>query len=128
LLDDIGWAVKPTPEETYGLIKESDLFNLMGLICFKSDNIAKSTCEWFINTLKKPPINFTKTLEGGHLRPLGIPLGNHVLNLFHKLVIESVEKRNIKFEFYVIQLLKELEKNQQEKERAKFAVKAVQYS
>ena len=128
LLDDIGWGVKPTPEETYELIKESDLFNLLGLICFKSDNIAKSTCEWFINTLKKPPGDFMKTIEGGHLRPLGIRLGNHVFNLFDRLPIESVEKRNIKFEFYVIQLLKELEKNQQEKERAKLAVKAVQYN
>lgn len=112
LLDNLGWGVKPTPEETYGLIKESGLFNLQGLICFKSDNIAKLTCEWFINTLKKPPLYFRKELEGKHLRPLGIHRGNYALNFFNMPVIESVQNRNMGFEFYVFQLLKKVKKNQ----------------
>lgn len=116
-IDHLGLGVKPNPAETHNLIQESGLFNLLGLVCFKSDNIAKLTCEWFINTLKKPPKDFLKTLEGGHLKPLGIQLGNNVINLFDKPVIESVQQRNIGFELYVTELLKELKKFQQEKDR-----------
>lgn len=56
--------MKPTVEETQNLIKNSGLFNIMGLVCFKSDDIAKSTCEWFTNILQKPPKDFRKTLAG----------------------------------------------------------------
>ncbi|MDZ8082856.1 MAG: hypothetical protein RMX35_27800 [Nostoc sp. DcaGUA01] len=44
----------------------------MGLVRFQSDNIAKSTSDWFINIFKKPPQNFLESLAGGHLKPLGI--------------------------------------------------------
>lgn len=118
LIDALNWGVKPTPEETYSLIKESGLFNLMGLIYFNSDNIAKATWEWFIDTFKKPPQDFRITLKGKHLRPLGIRAGNNVINLFNAPVIEPVQKRYMGFEFYVIQLLKEMNKIQQKKERS----------
>lgn len=108
IIDNLGWGVKPTVEETQHLIKDSGLFNIMGLICFKSDNIAKSTCEWFTNTLQKPPQYFRKTVAGGHLRPLGIQLAKYVVNLFDKPLIESVQERNKAFEHSVIQLLEEL--------------------
>ncbi|MUL35976.1 DUF1350 family protein [Gloeocapsopsis dulcis] len=115
-IDYLGLGVEPTPEETFNLIQESGLFNLLGLVCFKSDNIAKSTCQWFINTLKKPPKDFLRTLEGGHLKPLGIRLGNIVINLFDRPVIKLVQKRNLEFELYVTELLKELKKFQHEKD------------
>lgn len=115
-IDYLGLGVKPNPEETYKLIQQSGLFNLLGLVRFKSDNIAKSTCDWFINKLKKPPKDFLRNLEGGHLRPLGIRLDNTVINLFDSPVIESVQKRNSELEFYIINLLKDLKKNQQEKD------------
>lgn len=108
IIDNLGWGVKPTVEETQHLIKDSGLFNIMGLMCFKSDNIAKSTCEWFTNTLQKPPQDFRKTVAGGHLRPLGIQLAKYVVNLFDKPFIESVQERNKAFEHNVIQLLEEL--------------------
>ncbi|MEH2370875.1 DUF1350 family protein [Nostoc sp.] len=108
IIDNLGWGVKPTVEETQHLIKDSGLFNIMGLVCFKSDNIAKSTCEWFTNILQKPPQDFRKTLVGGHLRPLGIQLAKYVVNLFDKPLIESVQERNKAFEHNVIQLLEEL--------------------
>ncbi|WP_442949901.1 DUF1350 family protein [Nostoc sp.] len=108
IIDNLGWGVKPTVEETQHLIKDSGLFNIMGLICFKSDNIAKSTCEWFTNILQKPPQDFRKTVAGGHLRPLGIQLAKYVVNLFDKPFIESVQERNKAFEHNVIQLLEEL--------------------
>ncbi len=108
IIDNLGLGVKPTREETYHLIKESKLFNLTGLVCFKSDKIAESTCEWFTKTLKKPPENFRRTVAGGHLRPLGIQLGKHIINIFDKPLIESVKERNKAFEHNVIQLLEEL--------------------
>jgi len=115
-IDYLGLGVEPTPEETCKLIQESGLFNLLGLVCFQSDNIAKSTCEWFIDTLKKPPKYFLRTLKCGHLRPLNIQLSNIIINIFDKSVIESVKKRNIKFELYVTELLKKLKEYPQEKD------------
>ncbi|MDZ8086764.1 MAG: DUF1350 family protein [Nostoc sp. DedQUE12b] len=108
IIDNLGWGVKPTVEETQYLIKDSELFNIMGLVCFKSDDIAKSTCEWFTNILRKPPQDFRNTVAGGHLRPLGIQLAKYVVNLFDKPLIESVQERNKAFEHNVIQLLEEL--------------------
>ncbi|MCC5597951.1 DUF1350 family protein [Nostoc favosum] len=108
IIDNLGWGVKPTVEETRNLIKDSGLFNIMGLVCFQSDNIAKLTCEWFTNVLKKPPQEFMKSLEGGHLKPLGIQLGKYVINLFNQPFLESVKERNKGFEHHVIQLLEEL--------------------
>ncbi|MEI1373850.1 DUF1350 family protein [Nostoc sp. UHCC 0926] len=115
IIDKLGWGVKPTPEQTKKLIKDSKLFNIMGLVCFQSDDIAKSTCQWFTNTLGKPPKKFLKTLEGGHLKPLGIQLGKYVINLFDKPLIESVQERNRRFEHQVIQLLKELKQESPKK-------------
>jgi hypothetical protein len=108
IIDNLGWGMKPNPEETKNLIKDSGLFNIMGLVCLRSDKIAKLTCEWFTEILKKPPQEFVETLEGGHLKPLGIQLGNYVINLFDQPLIESVQDRNRGFEHHVIQLLEAL--------------------
>ncbi|MCC5659627.1 DUF1350 family protein [Nostoc sp. XA010] len=110
IIDNLGWGVKPTVEETHNLIKDSGLFNIMGLVCFQSDNIAKVTCEWFTNILKKPPKEFLQSVKGGHLKPLGIQLGKFVINLFNRPFIESVQERNRGFESHVIQLIEELKK------------------
>ena len=72
LIIEFGFNVKPTPEETYALIENSNLFNLLGLVYLPLDNIGKSTREWFLNQLKKPPTDFRAKLKGGHLRPLGL--------------------------------------------------------
>lgn len=106
-----GFDVKPTPQETYALIKNSNLFNLLGLLRFKSDDLARDTSNWFINTLRKPPQDFWQELPGGHLRPLGIQIGNFVLNFPDTLsipVIELTQKRTAGFESHLIQLLKTL--------------------
>ncbi|WP_414549703.1 DUF1350 family protein [Anabaena sp. CCY 0017] len=107
----LGFDVKPTPQETYALIKNSNLFNLLGLLRFKSDNLARDTSNWFIHTLKKPPQDFWQELPGGHLRPLGIQIGNFVLNFPDTLsipVIELTQKRTAGFESHLIKLLKTL--------------------
>ncbi|MEH1803628.1 MAG: DUF1350 family protein [Nostoc sp.] len=110
IIDNLGWGVKPTVKETQTLIYDSGLFNIMGLVCFKSDKIAKPTGEWFTDILQKPPENFRKPLAGKHLRPLGIQLAKYVINLFDKPLVESVQERNQGFEHNVIQLLEELKK------------------
>ncbi|MBE9198469.1 MULTISPECIES: DUF1350 family protein [unclassified Nodularia (in: cyanobacteria)] len=111
LITKLGFDVKPTPEETYALIKDSNLFNLLAILRFKSDNIARGTCDWFINTLGKPPQDLWQELPGGHLRPLGIQIGNFVINFPDTLsipVIEPSQKRTAGFESHVIGLLKDL--------------------
>ncbi|MBH8554409.1 DUF1350 family protein [Nostocaceae cyanobacterium CENA357] len=116
-LSRLGFNVKPTPEETYALIKNSNLFNLLGLVYFSLDNIGKSTREWFFNHLKKPPEDFRAKLKGGHLRPLGLRLGNFVLNFpdtFSVPFIQSVNQRNAEFEIYILQLLDYLEQKHQD--------------
>lgn len=118
-----GFNVKPTPEETYALIKDGDLFNLLGLVSFPLDNIAKSTVQWFDETFKKPPNDFRQELKGGHLRPLGFRIGNLVFN-FPDLrflikpnqmppIIESTQRRSAEFETPVSQLYQRLEKKQE---------------
>ncbi|MBD2165253.1 DUF1350 family protein [Calothrix membranacea FACHB-236] len=116
----LGVNIKPTPEETFALIQKSRLFNLLGLIYFKSDNIGKSTREWFLDVFKKPPQDFCAELKGGHLRPLGFRLGNSVINFpdsWAILPIQSVKSRNADFEVYVTQLLNYLEQKRREKQK-----------
>jgi len=112
IIDNLGWGVKPSPEETFALIKNSNLFNILGLVSFKSDTIAKSTVEWFIKNLGKPPQDLRDTLTGGHLRPLGIQLVHSVINFPDSPpIIQFPQKRSAEFDSYVIQLLQTLEKN-----------------
>lgn len=109
-VDNLGWGVKPTPQETYALIQATNLFNLLGLVRFKSDNLAKSTCDWFVNTFKKPPTDLQNNLVGGHLKPLGVKLGSFVVNFPDSWpIIESPQRRNSQLEMYVGKILKVLE-------------------
>lgn len=116
ILIGLGLNVKPTPDETYALIKKANLFGLLGLISFKTDKIALSTCQWFESDFKKPPKEFQQKLNGGHLRPLGIKLGNSIINfpdLKDKiLLIESMQKREEYLESPVSQLFQRLEDKQ----------------
>lgn len=110
IVDNLGWGVKPSSQETYAFIQAANLFNLLGLVRFQSDKLAKSTCDWFINTLKKPPTDFQNNLVGGHLKPLGKQIGNYVINFPDSLpIIESTQRRNAELEIYVVKLLKDLE-------------------
>ncbi|MFM6338636.1 MAG: DUF1350 family protein, partial [Dolichospermum sp.] len=116
ILIGLGLNVKPTPDETYALIKKANLFGLLGLISFKIDKIALSTCQWFESDFKKPPKEFQQKLNGGHLRLLGIRLGNLVINfpdLKDKIpLIESMQKREEEFEYPVSQLFRRVEDKQ----------------
>jgi hypothetical protein len=116
ILIGLGLNVKPTPDETYALIKKANLFGLLGLISFKTDKIALSTCQWFESNFKKPPKEFQQKLNGGHLRPLGIRLENLVINFSDLkdkiLLIESMQKREEYLESPVSQLFQRLEDKQ----------------
>ncbi|MEH2056118.1 MAG: DUF1350 family protein [Nostoc sp.] len=112
----LGLNVKPTPEETDALIENSNLFNLLGLVYSPLDNIGKSTLQWFFNIFKKPPEDFRAEFKGGHLRPLGLSLGNLVINFpdtFSVPPIQSTNRRNAEFELYVLQLLNYLKQKRQ---------------
>lgn len=108
LIDKLGLGVKPTPALTHQLIIESNLFNLLGLVCFQSDKIAAKTCQWFTQTLGKPPEKDQKDLSGGHLRPLGIPIGNFVFNPVFDPLLSKVGDRDIFLEDHLHELLETL--------------------
>lgn len=119
----LGLNVNPTPEETYALIKNGNLFGLLGLKLFQRDKLALSTSQWFENDFKKPPEGFKEDLKGGHLRPLGIQFGNYVIN-FPDLkdgipLIESIQKRNTQFESPVSQLFQRLKDKQAKYSKSK---------
>lgn len=103
LLDKIGLGVNPTVEQTKCLVEGSNLFNLIGLISFKRDTIARPTCDWIIQHLKPK----AEELNGKHLEPIGIKVGEFIvdLNPFDKF-IEPISDR--KLEPTAIGLLKKL--------------------
>ncbi len=78
VIDDLGWGVLPTQEETFCFIQKSNLFNLTAVIPFVSDNEARETVAWFEANLKDKILS-NQPLFGSHLRPLGLELGSHVL-------------------------------------------------
>jgi hypothetical protein len=129
IVDKLGLGVKPSPSLTFEFIEKADLFNLLGLIAFNNDKkLAFSTVQWFDHTYgdKKgdnyhPDYqNFRFNRNGGHLRPLGFPIGNKVLNFPDTLqvpIIESLSNRMQSFEVYVLNLLKSLEQKRREKDK-----------
>ncbi|MGK7872146.1 MAG: DUF1350 family protein [Xenococcaceae cyanobacterium] len=87
----LGFDVKPTVEQTYCLIKCSRLFNLIGLIAFQNDDIARETVSWLLDkkNLPKGPAEFAE-LPGGHLAPLDFSkvkskVANEVIEFLTKL-------------------------------------------
>ena len=80
--DRYGWGVFPTPAETNNLIIESNLFNRLGLVYFKSDTTAQTTVDDFINLIDKPDEKYQSIQLCGHLRPLGFSFFNLVINPF----------------------------------------------
>ena len=55
-LKRLGFDVKPTVAQTRGLIQQSRLFQLMGLIAFTQDQIAQDTVTWLQTNLPHQPI------------------------------------------------------------------------
>jgi hypothetical protein len=90
-LDRLGWGVLPTRKETQCLIDASSLFNLTALISFNRDiiagsqtdaNVEESDVRWFVQQLKKRlHLPLAKELCGKHLEPVGIKIGNYLVDL-----------------------------------------------
>ncbi len=83
LLDNLGLGVIPTKQETFDLIKQSNLFNLTKMVSFKDDKIAGSKLVPDKTVGKLLKILASKLLhqevEGKHLRPLGLEIGRKII-------------------------------------------------
>lgn len=78
-LNKIGIKVEPSQEETFCLIKQSQLFCLTYLIYFNQDTrIAASTVKWLLANLGQKLLE-KKELKGKHLAPLGWLNGDPVI-------------------------------------------------
>ncbi|MCP9837448.1 DUF1350 family protein [Cyanobium sp. N.Huapi 1H5] len=113
-LDDVGLGVKPTRGQTQCLIQRSQLFNLTAVISFDNDTIAGSAVKpctgakdqeesdvfWLLQVLRGRhyPL-LTDELPGKHLEPLGVKIGNYLvdLNPFDKF-IKSLTGRKLEAE------------------------------
>jgi hypothetical protein len=96
LLDKFGLGVLPTREQTQCFIANSSLFNLTAIISFDRDKIAGSINDinkspeeqknsdvlWLLEQLsnRKLPL-LSKEIEGKHLEPIGIKIGNYIVDL-----------------------------------------------
>lgn len=127
LIDNFGLGVTPNLKQTYCLITRSKLFKLIALVCFKQDEIAQETCKWLINKLYInsesqnklfPPL--TEQLNGKHLEPIGVKIGNYLIDLnpFDKF-IEPIKSRKV--ETVAIFLLEKLKQQQKEVDQEKSA-------
>jgi hypothetical protein len=121
-LDRLGLGVLPTREQTQCLIERSHLFNLTALISFDQDTLAgrqtdaskdqktqaNSDVLWLIQQLqtKKMPILHAE-LPGKHLEPLGVQIGEYLvdLNPFDKFIALLKGRR---LEHYTAQFLAKL--------------------
>ncbi|MEQ9669459.1 DUF1350 family protein [Coleofasciculus sp. G2-EDA-02] len=126
-LDSKNLGVIPTREQTLCYISKSPLFNLTGIISFDKDTIAGSEQDrfkdeehrrnsdvlWLIDYLKQGKFPLLhQELSGKHLAPLGIQIGNYVieLNPLTKFV-QRIQDRPM--ERVVIQFLDKLRMRQQ---------------
>ncbi|MBD1922840.1 DUF1350 family protein [Microcoleus sp. FACHB-831] len=125
-LDKVGLGVLPTRKQTQCFVERSRLFNLTALISFDKDTIAgseddikkspkereKSDVVWAIAQLKarKFPI-LQEELPGKHLEPVGIQIGDYVvdLNPLDKF-IEPIKYRFL--ETVAIQFLEEVKRRE----------------
>jgi hypothetical protein len=116
--------VLPTREQTQDFIANSSLFNLTAIISFDGDKIAGSINDinkspeeqknsdvlWLIQQLsnRKFPL-LSKEIEGKHLEPIGIKIGNYIvdLNPWDKF-IKPLKKRFL--EYWSVNFLDALKK------------------
>lgn len=95
-LDKYNLGVLPTRKQTLGYINNSQLFNLTALISFDRDTIAGSDNDrikppkerensdvlWLIEYLKQGKFSLLhKEISGKHLEPIGIRIGDYVVDL-----------------------------------------------
>lgn len=109
-LDNAGLGVQPTRQQTQCLIQRSQLFNLTAIISFDKDTIAGNAVEpktgekpqeesdvfWLLQILRGRhyPL-LTIELPGKHLEPLGVRVGDSIvdLNPFDKFIKPLIGRR-----------------------------------
>ena len=76
----MGLKIVPTVEQTYNLIAHSQSFNLLQVLQFQQDCVAKSTCDRLLPSLKSPMSKAiaTAAIVGKHLEPVGLKIGPYV--------------------------------------------------
>jgi len=100
-IDQMGWGVLPSRTQIECMIDRSQLFNITGLISFKSDDIAgndnnkQKGVYWFIQQLKNQNL-IHQEIPGKHLEPVGIKIGKSIVdfNPWDKF-IEPIYKRQL---------------------------------
>jgi hypothetical protein len=100
-IDQMGWGVLPSRTQIECMIHRSQLFNITGLISFKSDDIAGNESNkqkgvyWFIQQLKNQNL-IHQEIPGKHLEPVGVQIGQFIvdLNPLDKF-IEPISKRQL---------------------------------
>ncbi|WP_413167253.1 DUF1350 family protein [Capilliphycus salinus ALCB114379] len=100
-IDEIGLGVLPSRSQTECMIHRSKLFNITGLISFKSDDIAGNESNkqkgvyWFIQQLKDQNL-IHQEIPGKHLEPVGVKIGKNIVdfNPWDKF-IEPISKRQL---------------------------------
>ncbi|MBW4658804.1 MAG: DUF1350 family protein [Drouetiella hepatica Uher 2000/2452] len=125
-LDRIGLGAKPTRDQTQRFVERSLLFNLTALISFDSDTLAGSETDecrsedvrsnsdvlWLFGELKKRKFPILhKELEGKHLEPLGVKIGEFIVDLNpFDIFIKPLQRRQL--EQFAILFLDELKQRQ----------------
>lgn len=100
-IDKIGLGVLPSRSQTQCMIDQSQLFNITGLISFKSDTIAGNESNkqkdvyWFIQQLTDQNL-IHQEIPGKHLEPLGVKIGQYIVD-FNPLdkFIKPISKRQL---------------------------------
>jgi hypothetical protein len=96
LLDRLNLGVRPGRNQTKCLIRRCQLFNLTAMISFDHDRVAGSInappepdndVRWIFEELQRQRL-IHRELTGKHLEPIGIKVGNSIvdLNLFDKFI------------------------------------------
>jgi hypothetical protein len=88
----LGVQVFPTIEQTHKLVSRSQSFNLMQVIRFQDDDIARETCDRLLKEQSIPAQN----ISGKHLEPVGMQMGNYVadFNLLDKF-FQPIDRRQL---------------------------------
>ena len=89
ILDRFGWGVRPNQRQTKCLISRTQLFNLTAMISFDRDRVAgsikdppntDSDVQWLYEQLQQHLV-IQQELAGKHLEPVGIKIGNFIVDL-----------------------------------------------
>ena len=102
----MGLKIVPTVEQTYDLIHHSQSFNLLQVLQFQQDLVAKPTCDRLVLSLKSPmsKVLSTSAIVGKHLEPVGLQIGPYVAD-FNPLDKFIAPRQSRQLEAIVLKML-----------------------